>query len=253
MTLRTVQWNIGGGKIRRTEDDPNAYDVYCQEGLAYIIEKLKTYRPDIVTLQETHRDAHSDQAEQISKALDLQYFVSDPYDSSHIDPTQKLSQAILSRFPIQNHSFDLFFNPPYRKVMEDGTEWVSHDKGISTVTLDIEGRAVVVQTLHMIPYRKFEVNFDDANGTKIRESIEAKIEKSHSPYLLQGDFNYSEILVLLPDIYASGLMEGDPSPTTPRGRVYDHVLFRGLKLVSQSVDTDALNDHFPIISSFEFE
>lgn len=252
MILRTVQWNIGGGKIRRVEDDPSAYGIYCQEGLESIVELLKTYQPDIVTLQETHQNKESDQARTIAEALGLAYFVSDPYDTSHIDPTQKLSQAILSRFPIRQHSFEFFFNPPYRKIMDDGEEWVSHNKGISTAEIDVQGKEVAVQTLHMIPYRKFDVDFNDKNGSMVRESIEKQIKITRSPYLLQGDFNHPDIPALLPEIFKSGLEEGDGTlPTTPRGRVYDHVLFRGLTLASQVVDSNVLNDHFPIVSSFE--
>lgn len=254
MILCTVQWNIGGGKIRGAEDDPNAYGIYCQEGLESIIEALKTYQPDIVTLQETHQSDEGDQAKILSEALGLPHFVSDPYDTPHIDPTQKLSQAILSRFPIRQHSFEFFFNPPYRKTMSDGEEWVSHNKGISTVEIEVQGREVVLQTLHMIPYRKFDVDFNDKNGSMVRESIEKQIEISRSPYLLQGDFNHSDISALLPGVFKNGLEEGaEKLPTTPRGRLYDHVLFRGLTLTSQTIDSNVLNDHFPIVSTFELK
>lgn len=254
MILRTVQWNIGGGKIRRAEDDPNADGMYCQEGLASIVELLKTYQPDIVTLQETHQNEQGDQAKVLSEALGLPYFVTDSYDTSHIDPTQKLSQAILSRFPIRQHSFEFFFNPPYKKTMDDGREWTSHNKGISTAEIDVQGKEIVVQTLHMIPYRKFDVDFNDKNGSMVRESIEKQIEITRSPYLLQGDFNHPDIPVLLPGVFKRGLEEGAVQlPTTPRGRIYDHVLFRGLTLTSQAIDSNVLNDHFPIVSSFELQ
>lgn len=253
MQLCTVQWNIGGAHIRTPDDDALAAASYANENLAYIIEKLKAYAPDIITLQETHADSNSNQAETIAKELGFQYVVNDSYDNSHIDATQKLSQSVISRFPITDHSFSLFFNPPYRKVMEDGSEWVSHDKGVSTVALDVEGKNLFVQTLHLIPFRKFAADMEDETGKKVRSSIESLVEKTKTPYLLQGDFNHSDIKTLLPGIFIQELHElGGKEGTTPKGRIYDHVLYRGIKQAAEPlVDSQVLTDHYPIVCRFE--
>lgn len=254
MQLRTVQWNIGGAHICGPDADPTQSDSYINEDLSYIIEKLAAYKPDIITLQESHADDSGSQAQVISEKLSLPYFANDPYDKSHIDTSQKLCQSIISRFPIKEHSFSLFFNPHFRKVMEDGSEWISHDKGISTVTLDIEGAEVIVQTLHLIPFRKFGIDVLQEEGKKVTESIEVLMEKTKSPYLLQGDFNYHDVRGFLPGIFASELNEvGGENPTTPKGRVYDHVLFRGFKQDTHPlIDSKVLTDHYPVVSEFEF-
>jgi endonuclease/exonuclease/phosphatase (EEP) superfamily protein YafD len=253
MKIRSVQWNIGGGKIRDPEADSTKIENYKLEGLAYIIEKLSLYQPDIITLQESHADEHAIQAQTISEALELPYFINDPYDQSHIDASQKLCQSIVSRFPIKEHAFSFYFNPPYRKTMENGEEWTSHDKGMSTCVIDVGDREVVLQTSHLIPFQKFNVDLEDENGKKVQASIEALVEKSRTPYLFQGDLNYEDIRTLLPNIYVDGLHEvGGAQGTTPKGKIYDHVFCRGLKQSSQgSVDSTVLTDHFPIISDFE--
>lgn len=253
MQIRTVQWNIGGAHIRTPYDNASKSESYTNENLAYIIEKLGSYSPDIITLQESHADDSNSQAKLITEQLGLRYFVNDSYDASHIASGQKLCQSIISKFPIKDHSFSLFYNPHYRKVMEDGNEWVSHDKGISTVVLDVGGTELIVQTLHLIPFRKFGADTQDEEGQKMISSIETLVEKERSPYLLQGDFNSPDITLLLPNIASAELYEmGSDIPTTPKGRIYDHVLFRGLEqAIDTLVDSDTLTDHYPLISQFE--
>lgn len=249
MIIRAVQWNIGGGNIRQPKADPKLANSYTQEGLSYCIEQLRKYSPDIVTLQESHADKDRIQAQIVSKELGLPYFVNDEYDQSHIDPSQRLCQSVISRFPISEHSFKFFFNPKYQKVMENSQKWASHDKGITTCKLE---NGLTIQTLHLIPFRVFEVDFTDERARKVTSSIEEMIEKDSSPYLLQGDFNHSELESLLPNIYQNGLEEiGGQAATTPKGRVYDHVLARGMKSEDYFVDSKVLTDHFSVISTFE--
>ncbi len=112
--LRTAQWNIGGGKIRDPEYVPSdvlLYDVfgpYDSDGLESIIDTLDQNKPDIVTLQETHEADNFSQTAIIAEALGLPYWVNDTYGESHIDPDYRLGQAIISKFPLSDHAFNLF-------------------------------------------------------------------------------------------------------------------------------------------------
>lgn len=253
MQLKTVQWNIGGGIIRGLESDPTKDKSYDQENLSYVIEKLSAYKPDVITLQEVHEDDAENQAQVISEKLGLPFFVSDVYNQSHLNETKKFNQAIISRFPLREHSFEFFFNPMYRKIMDDGSEWISHEKGVSTCVADIQGQGLVIQTLHLIPFGKFGADVDDESGMRVRTSIENLLEKDKTPYLIQGDFNYPDIKKLLPHVYERELHEaGGATATTPNGKIYDHVLFRGLVQDSHPlIDSGVLTDHYPIVSSFE--
>ena len=71
MKIRTLQWNIGGGKIRDINSDPtkeidSVISSYSEEGLDYIITNIKELNVDIITLQETHSDKNTIQAEVIA-------------------------------------------------------------------------------------------------------------------------------------------------------------------------------------------
>lgn len=69
MVIKTVQWNIGGGKLLTEGADPLLLSSYREEGLPQIIELLRELNPDIITLQETHALNGHSQPERIAQAL----------------------------------------------------------------------------------------------------------------------------------------------------------------------------------------
>ena len=69
MNLTTVQWNIGGGKVRDRKG--TAYEL---DGVDQIVATLQAANPDIITLQEVHKNEAVDQAQDIASRLGLQYY-----------------------------------------------------------------------------------------------------------------------------------------------------------------------------------
>ncbi len=254
MLIKTIQWNIGGGKIRRIDDDPSE-GPYAEDGMSHIKDILKKYNADIVTLQETHADEKNIQAEIIAKNIGLPHAINDIYDKSHIEEGQGLGQAIISRFPIRKHDFKLFFNPHFETVGPKGEKWISHDKGVSKCQSTIEkGKQIQIATLHLIPFRKFGINPLDEKFENLRKNITELASPSSNIFILQGDFNFNDVSLkqFLPGLLNQNVSEALlDKPTTPKGRKYDHVLFRGLKHIRSEVITDVLTDHFPVYSEFE--
>lgn len=253
MRIKTLQWNIGGGKIRKEEDGIDG--PYANDGLDSIVALLQKIQPDIVTLQETHADDNFVQAQAIADRAGLSFFINDVYDKSHIEAGQGLGQAILSRFPMRDHSFALFPNPHFQITRPDGAVWISHDKGVSRSLADLgNGRALELATTHFIPFRKFGLDALSEEHRSLRESIAGLLKPSVENFLLQGDFNYHDpsLEKFLAGLFEGGMLEvPQTSATTPSGRKYDHVVYRGLKLVSYETITDVLTDHFPIVTTFE--
>lgn len=253
MRIKTLQWNIGGGKIRKEADGIDG--PYVNDGLDSIVAFIQEVQPDIVTLQETHADDHFIQARSIADRVGLPFVINDVYDKSHIEVGQGLGQAILSRFPLHDHSFAFFDNPHFQITRPDGAIWHSHDKGVSRVITDLgDGRTLELATTHFIPFRKFGLDPLSEEQRALRESITALLKPSVENFLLQGDFNYnhSSLTGFLTGLFESGVAEiPQMTVTTPFGRTYDHVVYRGLKLVHSEVTTEVLTDHFPIVSTFE--
>jgi len=252
MLLKTVQWNIGGGKIREEASDATSDESYKRDGIEYIIDTLKTLSPNIITLQETHASENEVQAQIIAEALGLPFYINDDYDDSHVEKGQRLGQAIISSFPISKHSFELFLNPKYRLERPDGSVWISHDKGVSRCVVDV-GVPITVETLHMIPFRRFGVDVH-TTGTDVLKDVATKLLTDAPHVLIQGDFNtHGEPLSnFLPSLFQNNLEEiYTGAITTPKGRDYDRIIVRGLKHISTRVIDSVLTDHYPVYSEFE--
>ncbi len=253
MQLTTVQWNIGGGKVRAKDSTVDLLASYNNDGLLEIIKLLRQLKPDIITLQEVHADNVTNQAEIIAEALGLKYVISDFYADSHIEYGQRLGQAIISRFPITNHSFEFFFNPHFEAIWEDGSKAKSHDKGVTGCRVDVNGVLVEIKTLHLIPFRRFNVDPHSSNAKVVLNDVQDKL-KSESPTLLvQGDFNLNvaSLNEMLPTLMQNMDEVIQNLPTTPKGRKLDHVVFRGLSLDTSSAIEGVLTDHYPVVTSFE--
>ena len=253
MLFKTIQWNIGGARIRQPGSP--AEGPYDGDGLKHVVDVLKRLNVDIVTLQETHANDQGAQAAVIAKDIGLPYVVNDVYDKSHIEEGWGLGQAILSRFPVSEHDFKFFFNPRYEIVRPDGATWISHDKGVSKCLVAAgNGKTIQVATLHLIPFRKFGVGALEEKQSGLRDNITDLASPTSGTFILQGDFNFdsASLKPFLPNLLNQGLSEVLlDRPTTPKGRKYDHVVFRGLALVRSEVISDALTDHFPVYSEFE--
>lgn len=249
--LRTLQWNIGGGKIR-TMPHGSSYD---QDGLAFIEQFIKEQAPDIVTLQETHSKNGHTQAEILARSLEWTAFTNDVYAHSHLEDGQGLGQAILSRFPITTHRFSLLPAPNLRLVLPGGHEAPIHDKGVTFCTVELSPQQYMnVATLHLFPFRKLKADAFNLEFAPIRAALTDLATPTEPLWVFQGDFNVNESSLrnYLPDLFAHGIDEFVlPEPTTPRGGLYDHVLFKTLCLTSGRIIKDVPTDHYPIVCDFE--
>lgn len=253
MKIKTVQWNIGGGYTRNQNSDPRLASSYSKENLDHIIELLQKENPDIITLQEIHEGGVS-QTKMIAETLGLKCYVADSYDNSHLKEGCKISLAIISRFPITSHNFQFFLNPKL-KVNLEGKIVPSHDKGVTSVKITLEKNiGLIIKTLHLVPFKKTGVDPLSDSLKKVREDIEKKLMDKNACVLTQGDFNFDQksLKKFLPKILDKRTKEIlQDKPTTPKGRRYDHIIYRGLRMLDSKVISSVLTDHFPIITKFE--
>lgn len=255
MKITSVQWNIGGGNVLTSSNvDPTRDASYGKDGLSEIASFLRSVDADIITLQEVHSDETRNQAEEIAKELGMNYVASDFYADSHIQEGQRLGHAIISKFPLTEHVFELFVNPKYEVVWEDGSMAISHDKGVTKVHAEIDGRTLEVATTHLTPFRRFGIDPLSNEAEAVIADIQDKLQTT-GPTLIQGDFNldFEALAPVFPKLFAGGLREiTQTGSTTPKGRAYDHILFREMKLASSYVEASATTDHYPLVATFEF-
>lgn len=249
--LKTIQWNIGGGKILADGQDPERLSSYSEEGIEHIIDVIGTEEPDIVTLQETHPS----QPAEIASALGYKYWVNHAISQSHIDPGHQIGHGLVSRLPVKHDTFEEFANPLWKTDWEDGTKAVSHPKGISTYDVELAGdELLLVQNLHLIPFRRFGIDQTSADAAPVLRDVEAKVGRYAGKRLLQGDFNLNAVSLrpLLPGLFEADLEEVEQEEaTTPKGHRIDHVLFAGVAVVKSVVVKSVFTDHYPIVTTFE--
>jgi endonuclease/exonuclease/phosphatase family metal-dependent hydrolase len=254
MRIKTLTWNIGGGKLLDEGSDPTRLASYSKDGLHEIIELLKVENPDVITLQETQKNDTNDQVQTIADALGYSY-IHDSTSQSHIDTDSQLGHAILTRYEITDHTRGFFTNPEVEIEWEDGSTATSFDKGYSTCTLDVKGRPLTVTTLHLIPFKRFEIDIPSEQSKTILQDVEAKITGDHSPWLIQGDFNIDsnllkEYLPRLFDVHTQEILLQEP--TTPKDRKYDHIICRSGNILEHRVISNVLTDHYPVVAEIEF-
>jgi len=222
--------------------------------MSHIIAVIQGMDPDIVTLQETHSKGGVIQAQIISEQTGLRYFINDEYDNSHIEEGQRLGQAIISRFPLSNRRFELFYNPHFSVTQPNGDVWISHDKGTTSCIVSFTmGVSLLVRTLHLIPFKRFKVDMASAEAKAVLADV---VEKTKRGHILQGDFNFDipNLRDIVPEMFV-GISRHEfaqTAPTTPTGRRYDHVVYKGISGVKSCVIDSVLTDHYPLWSSFEW-
>jgi endonuclease/exonuclease/phosphatase family metal-dependent hydrolase len=252
MQLKTVTWNVGGGKHLKDGEDPLLMVSYSVDAVIQIAEWLTSVNPDIVTLQEVQGDKNSNQVVEIARLMGYEYSFFDATSSSHIDEDKTLGNGIISKHPIADHSTGLFLNPGITSTIQ-GRHAVSHDKGYGICNINVHGQNISVATLHLLPFRAFGIDLESEKGKAILESVESAFSSSFSKALVQGDFNIDSDMLsnILPSLFKNDFDEIHLElPTTPSGRRYDHVLFKGLKLIDLRIDSSVKTDHYPVTCNF---
>ena len=255
MELKTLTWNIGGGKLLRGGADPLRMASYTEDGLDAIAGLLKSEQPDVIALQETQRKEGYDQVQLIAGSLGYEHYFHDSTSESHIDADCRLGHCVISRYPISRHRFGLFGNPNVQVTWEDGSTVTAHDKGFSSCVISVDDTQIEVTTLHLIPFRIFEIELESPTAQGILQDVADHLASALDKALIQGDFNIDRPRVqpYLPQLFTrSGFAEvAIDEPTTPGGRRLDHILYRGLALTSKRVVPGVRTDHYPVIATFE--
>ncbi len=254
MKIKTMTWNIGGAKMLEPGTDPNHMASYNVDALDYIAEIIKLESPDIIALQEVHKSDACDQAKILAEKLGLEYYNQHSFSWSHKDEKSMLGNAIISKYPITHYEFNNFINPNIEITWEDGVARRVHDKGFLQCNIDIDCIEISVVTLHITPFRKIGIELDAPIAIDILNDISSKIiANTDEKMLIMGDFNINDSTVAsyFPDFAKHNIIDIETTePTTPKDRRYDHVLYRNIKFISQTIKSDVKTDHYPVITEF---
>ena len=218
--MKIATWNIGGGFISKN----NNLD-FNEENLDYFVEEIKKINPDIICLQETHTSENTNQPKEIAKKLGYNYFRTKKVSDSHLKINQKLSLAIISKFPITDSKIHKLPNPNMEFIWRN-KKVMSHDKIIFETRIKYNDKIIKVFSGQMSPFRKFGRDFLEDDFSNIRNKIEKIILKEKMPTIFCADMNFNgDIKKLLPNVFEKKFQAVlNNKPTTPKGRTYDKII-----------------------------
>ena len=255
MKIRTLQWNIGGGRVCNSDSDTRDPTSHAEDGIESIVDTLKEADADIITLQETHEGGGSCQPEIIANHLEYKYWLNHATDISFMDRSKFIGQGVISRFPITSSLFSPFTDPGF-EVLNDGELIKNNKSGLTSCTVQLPGaNQVQIKTFHMVPFHYFDVDLDDVRVRNVLRELGKRLTlDSEARAIVQADFNIdsASLTEYLPDLFAAGYQEVVQSePTTPREKSLDHIVYKSLIIEGARVIRDCRTDHFPIVADFE--
>lgn len=258
MILKTLQWNVGGCKIRGKNDDINVQFGNSVDGIDYISKIIRQYTPHIITFQEMHFDETKDQAHIIAQKLGYQYVKTHILENqSHLDKTKKWGLGILSKYRINGSVFKPFINLHWTRTNPNNNSeiWNSFNYGADSITISVStSNELEILNVHIPSYHTYREDPLAEKNKLLRQDIVSKLTITKDRLIMMGDFNFDNTSLhkFLPEILQNGLNEVIlDKPTTPLKNFNDHILFKGIKHLKSIIVEDLLTDHYPIFSEFE--
>ena len=218
--LKVLTWNIGGA---HTVNSSAVFD-YDKEDLAYFVEAIKAINPDIICLQESHTNDSDVLASRLAKELGLAYVFDAPRSPSHIDENYQLSNAIISRYPIENTKNILLPDPSFELYFEGGKKARLFHTYLQTATI----QGITIANTHLQPLHLFGYSYNKGEGKQFANDTEAVLcSNLNTPLIFAGDFNDPNLFSNFPLLVEKFKLEAalDEQPTDIKGNKMDYILF----------------------------
>ncbi|MEV8319269.1 endonuclease/exonuclease/phosphatase family protein [Streptomyces sp. NPDC059900] len=252
-TLTVVSWNLHEGVDGSSgafadaagPADPRA----TEEVLAMIAER----KVDVAAFQEVgfDRHGHAELLAELRRRTPLRHLAAHPLHASSFTPGRRSGVAVASRFPLRNTARYVLPNPGLRVVL-DGQEILSHDKGHLRVTVDLGEDEIDVVSLHSFPFYLFRRDAADPEFKEIWRALADELDRPGGPrrLLVCGDFNAnaSDLLLDTLDVPLASTFDGRP---TQRDRSVDDVLHSSDLVLTESVTLDNYSDHRACVAVFQ--
>lgn len=239
-TLRVMSYNIHHGA--NSSDEPS------MDG---IIQIIRTFRPDVVGLQEvdrhwSHRSGFADQIGEIARRLDMNFFYAPIYDIEPEEGSQRRQYglAILSKLPMIDER-----NRTMSRLTTLGEDpELEQLGGFAHVTIDIDGLDVQFFNVHL-DYR----SDPSVRTLQVKESV-AAIREVEGPVVMMGDFNAepgaAELKLLhdhLSDAWAVRGGAGSTYPAVDPVKRIDYIFVSPeVQVDSAFVLSGSASDHRPV-------
>lgn len=246
--MKLLSWNIAGGHtFSKTTSDALSYD---QEDFPYFRGQLAQIQADVICLQEQHLTQTGSQAQQIAQKLRYAFLKEHGYGNSHIKAGNGLALGNISMFEIINSEYHILPNPHLTVTRENGDQWVTFDVGFLITEILYKEQKVNIANCHLVPFHYFKRDFLEPEFAPIREDIEALLlALAEKPSIIAGDFNFSNLNILLPNTFArqdyKEVFEGET--TVGKGQ-QDHILYSSHWNLEKYEIIKTKSDHYACVA-----
>lgn len=190
--IKIATWNVGQD-LENKEINQDSYK--------YIKTQIEKNNINIIAFQEAITESNNLQAlaNYISENTELKYCKEISLSPSDMNDNDKMGVAICSKFRISNNEQYILENPNLIYKKTDTVTYWSHDKGFNISHIE-ELNTIVIEG-HCLPFHIFRES--PLKYKSIYEKLEDKILsiiESNKNVILLGDFNYTNIFELFPNL-----------------------------------------------------
>lgn len=218
--FKVATWNIGGA---HTIKSANTFD-YDKENLAYFAENLKDFDLDIVCLQESHTKEDDVVSNRLAELLGFPFVFDSPRSPSHIDEKYQLSNAIISRYPIEETRNVLLPDPFFELYFQDGRKARLFRTYIQIAKI----QGINFANTHLQPLHIFGYAWSKGEGGQLASDTDKVFINNLSvPLVCMGDFNDPHLEKDFPGFIESFELKFalDDQPTQIKGEKVDYILY----------------------------
>lgn len=220
MSFKIVTWNIGGA---HTVNSGDMFD-YDKENMAYFADHIRAVDPDIVCIQESHTNETDVLARRLADDLGLAHVFNEPRSPSHIDERYQLSNAILSKFPIENRRHVRLPDPSFELYFRNGQKARLFHTYVQIASIG----SVTIANTHLQPLHLFGYEYGRESGEAFAREVERTLLNSlEAPLVFCGDFNAPHLLDDFPSLIDSLQLKSalPDRPTDLNGNHMDYILY----------------------------
>ena len=250
MKLKIASYNISGGFY----EDDQSVDFFDKKGsddidlrlLNDIVKIINDEDIDIICFQEIITTERINYIGRIMEKTNLKYEEHFKLSPCPIINDTECGLAILSKYPINSSTKQLFTNPKLSKTTSSGNTYYTYDKGMLLVKILVEDKYISVLTHHGFPFRRFNSTPEDNKDVFVEFD---NYIKATNPDIITGDFNsenFIDMMEYTKDNYVKTINE----ITTDDGMKFDNILLKTEDYTSKVIVS--LSDHFMVIDNIEF-
>jgi endonuclease/exonuclease/phosphatase family metal-dependent hydrolase len=242
--IRVATWNIHEG----IEAGGNRKD-QSRELVATLVDSDL----DLIALQEVPFDSGGDSAilRMISSCTQLRYVSGFSLSRSSFHLGHLAGVAIASRMPHRAETRRRLPNPHLHSVKKD-QEWVSWDKGLITVKVDLHHESLWVISVHCYPFHEFGRCADEEEFASTWSTLAEAINEIPGAAIIAGDFNTERRCLLTNLLGGVGLASSFEGIATHGEKSVDDILYN-IKLTRRSSKVSiSFSDHAFCQADFSF-